>query len=91
MLTTELWDDTYVKTNAPNFLAMTTASAACLPLMKMKAFSTATLVPPDEQMPSGTVSVHVTAGDQRYSPSGSMTWQSANRYPPNRSLVDANS
>src|SRR5262249_23765317 len=66
-----------------NFLAMTTASAACLPMMKLKvkAFSAAALTPLEEQTPSGTVSVHLTAGDQRYSPSGSLTWQSAGRVP----------
>src|SRR5215469_6051675 len=74
-----------------SFLAMTTASAACLPMMKlklkMKAFSAAALAPAAEQTPSGTVSVHVTAGDQRYSPSGSLTWQSAGRVPSEDTII----
>jgi len=74
-----------------DFLAMTTASAACLPLMKMKlkmkAFSAATLAPLEEQTPSGTVSVHVTAGGERYSPSGALTWQSANRVPSEDTII----
>ena len=57
-----------------SFLA-TTVVAACLPLKK--AFSSATVVPVADQSPSGTVAVHVTAGDQRYSPSRALSWQSA--------------
>jgi glucosylceramidase len=56
---------------------MTTASAVCVPWMK--AFSWEMTKPPREQTPGGTVTVHVTTGDQRYSPSGSLTWQSAGR------------
>src|SRR5215472_12641835 len=50
-----------------DFLAMTTASAACLPFTK--SFSLATPTPPREQTPGGTVAVHLTTRDQRYSPS----------------------
>src|SRR5215472_16036964 len=60
-----------------DFLAMTTASAACLPFTK--SFSLATPTPPREETPGGTVAVHLTTRDQRYSPSGSLTWQSADR------------
>jgi glucosylceramidase len=61
-----------------HFLAMTTASAACFPFMK--AFPSAALTP-EAQTPSGTVAVHLTTGDQRYSPSHSLVWQSADRVP----------
>ncbi|HEY6253000.1 MAG TPA: glycoside hydrolase family 30 beta sandwich domain-containing protein [Candidatus Angelobacter sp.] len=60
-----------------DFLALTTASAACLPFTK--AFSSETPGPPEEHTPSGSVAVHVTAGDQRYSPSRPLVWQSADR------------
>jgi glucosylceramidase len=60
-----------------DFLAMTTASAACLPFVK--AFSLATPMSPREQTPSGTIAVHLTTGDQRYATSTSLTWQSADR------------
>lgn len=45
----------------------------------MKAFSSATVSLSEEQTPTGTVAVHVTTGNLRYSPSGSLTWQSADR------------
>jgi glucosylceramidase len=45
----------------------------------MKAFSSEVIEPPGEQTPGGTVTVHVTTGEQRYSPSGSLTWQSVGR------------
>jgi glucosylceramidase len=68
-----------------SFLAATTVAAVGLPFMK--AFPSTTLTPPsltslfspEEQPPSGAVTVHLTAGDRRYSPSGSLTWQSAGR------------
>ena len=56
-----------------DFLAMTTVSAAGLPLVK--AFSQGAVVPP--KTPSGAVTVHVTTGDRHYSPSGPLTWQNA--------------
>jgi glucosylceramidase len=60
-----------------SFLAMTTASAACLPLIK--AFCSAGSTPPEKQASIGTITVHVTAGEQRYSPSRWLVWQSADR------------
>src|SRR5437660_829475 len=68
-----------------NFLAMTTASAAFLPFTK--AFSSVALTPPEEQTPGGTVTVHLTAGDQRYAPSQSLVWQSAGRAPAADTIV----
>jgi glucosylceramidase len=59
-----------------NFLAMTAASAASLPFMKLFASTTKL---PGEHAPSGPVTVHLTAGEQRFSPAGSLTWQSAGR------------
>ena len=59
-----------------NFLAITAASAASLPFMKVFA-STPKL--PGEHASSGPVTVHLTAGEQRFSPAGSLTWQSAGR------------
>ncbi|HKE31087.1 MAG TPA: glycoside hydrolase family 30 beta sandwich domain-containing protein [Candidatus Angelobacter sp.] len=67
------------------FLAMTTVSTASLPLIK--AFSSATVEAPQEKSPGGSVSVHITAGDQRYSPSASLAWQSANRAPAADTIV----
>lgn len=58
-----------------DFLAMTTASAAGLPFMK--AFPSAKPKPLEQQTPTGTINVHVTAGNQRYAPAGPLTWQSA--------------
>src|SRR6266849_170419 len=66
-----------LKQTRRNFLKMTTASAACLPFMK--ASPSATLASPKEQTPSGTVAVHLTNGDKRYAPSGSLAWQNADR------------
>jgi len=60
-----------------SFLKTTTVSAACLSLIK--AFPSTTHTSPEERTPSGTVAVHLTAGDKRYSPSSSLTWQSAGR------------
>ena len=56
---------------------MTTVSAAGLSFVK--AFSPATAMAAKEQTPSGTVAVHITGGDQRYSPSAPLTWQSADK------------
>src|SRR5260370_42307495 len=64
---------------------MTTASAACVPFMK--AFPSATLTPPEERTPSGTVAVHLTTGDQRYSPSRSLAWQRVDRAPTQDTIV----
>jgi glucosylceramidase len=66
-----------LKPTRRKFLKMTTASAAGLPFLK--AFPSTTTAFPGDQTPSGTVAVHVTSGDQRYSPSASLTWQSAGR------------
>ena len=60
-----------------SFLAMTTVSAAGLPFMK--AFPSATPHPAQGHAPTGTVSVHVTTGSQRYAPANPLTWQSAGR------------
>src|SRR5437588_6641080 len=68
-----------------NFLAMTMVSAAGFPFMKI--FSPATLAPLKEQPPNGTVTVHLTTGDQRYAPSRSLTWQSAGRAPTADTIV----
>ena len=66
-----------LKSTRRNFLKMTTASAAGLPFLK--AFSSTTQPSLNRQTPTGSVAVHVTTGDQRYAPSGSLTWQSAGR------------
>jgi len=66
-----------LKSTRRNFLKMTTASAAGLPFLK--AFSSTTQPSLNQQTPTGSVAVHVTTGDQRYAPSGSLTWQSAGR------------
>jgi len=66
-----------LKQTRRNFLKMTTASAACLPFMNGSPSPTLTL--PEERTPSGTVAVHVTTGEKRYSPSSSLAWQSADR------------
>lgn len=58
-----------------NFIALSTASAAYLPFTK--AFSSPT--PIGEHAPAGSLSVHVTAGDKRYSPSAALAWQNAER------------
>jgi glucosylceramidase len=68
-----------------NFLAMTTASAVSLPFMK--AFASATPKSPEEQTPARKVSVNVTTGEQRYSPSGSLEWQSAGRAPSEDTII----
>jgi len=68
-----------------DFLAMTAATAASVPFMK--AFSSATSAPPEAQTPSGSVAVRLTAGDQRYAPSQSLAWQSANRVPAAETIV----
>src|SRR5262249_22141533 len=68
---------TMLKQTRRNFLAMTAVSAAGLPLTK--GFSSATVTAPEEKPPTGTVTVHVTTGEQRYSQSGSLAWQSASR------------
>jgi glucosylceramidase len=67
-----------------DFLAMTTASAACLPFMNA---SLAALAPPEGPTPNGAVAVHITAGDQRYAPSRSLAWQSADRAPAAGTIV----
>lgn len=56
---------------------VTTAVAACLPLKK--AFSSAMLMPAVDPIPNGTVAIHVTTENQRYSPSRPLTWQIAER------------
>ena len=68
-----------------NFLAMTTVSAASLPLVK--AFSSETVESPQAKSPGEPVSVHITAGNQRYAPSGSLAWQNANRAPAADTIV----
>src|SRR5215472_18505085 len=70
---------TMSKQTRRNFLAVTTASVVGLPLMK--AFPSATGESPQAKSPVGPVSVHITAGNQRYAPSGSLAWQSINRAP----------
>lgn len=60
-----------------NFLSMAAGSLACLPYGKR--FSSATLRPAEEQTPSRAVAVHVTAGDHRYAPAASLSWQVAGR------------
>src|SRR6516164_9435394 len=66
-----------LKQTRRKFLKMTTASAAGLPFLK--AISSTTQPSSNEPTPTGTVAVHITTGDQRYSPSDSLTWQSAGR------------
>jgi len=66
-----------------NFLAMTTVSAAGLPFMK----ALSSPPPPEQQTPSGTVAVHVTTGNQRYSPAGSLTWQPAGGVPTGDTII----
>jgi glucosylceramidase len=68
-----------------NFLAMTTASAAFLPFMK--AFASGTRRASEEQTPGGTVTVYLTTGDLRYSASGSLTWQTADRAPSKDTII----
>jgi glucosylceramidase len=59
------------------FLKITTVSAAAFPLMKV--FPATSLTSLNEQTPAGKVSVRLTTADQRYSPSASLAWQSADR------------
>jgi glucosylceramidase len=68
-----------------NFLAMTTISAAGLPFTK--AFSSPTLRPYEGQTPSGTVSMQVTAGNQRYAPADPLRWQSADQAPSKETII----
>ncbi|HZD94495.1 MAG TPA: hypothetical protein VE133_09585, partial [Candidatus Sulfotelmatobacter sp.] len=64
---------------------MTTASAASVPFLK--AFTSAAISSPEEQTPSGTVAVRITTGDQRYSSSQPLVWQSAHRAPAENTIV----
>jgi glucosylceramidase len=59
-----------------NFLKMTTASAACLPFTKTLSSA---MLPSQERTPTGAIAVYLTAGDQRYSQSRSLAWQSTDR------------
>ena len=68
-----------------DFLAMTTASAAGLPFVT--AFSTAAIHSRKEQTPTGSITMHVTAGDQRYSPAGSLSWQSSDKAPGKDTII----
>src|SRR5215467_4909630 len=68
---------TISKQTRRSFLVTTALSAACVPLGK--AFSSATPPPVPGPAPGGSVTVHVTAGDQRYASAPPLTWQTANR------------
>jgi glucosylceramidase len=73
------------KSTRRDFLAITAASAACVPFMK--AFSSAELTLQEERTPSGTVAVRLTTGDQRYSSSPALSWQGADLAPRENTIV----
>src|SRR5262245_7219815 len=73
------------KSTRRDFLAITAASAASVPFMKM--FSSASSTPREKRSPSGTVAVRLTTGDQRYSPSPTLSWQDANLGPRENTIV----
>jgi glucosylceramidase len=68
---------TMPKQTRRSFLVTTALSAACLPLEK--AFSSAAIPPLEEPTPGGTVTVHVTAGEQRYASVSPLSWEGADR------------
>lgn len=70
-----------------SFLAMATSSAACLPLMKAVASAAPVARPQKEPSPGGSVTVHVTTGNQHYSPLRSLAWQRADKAPAESTIV----
>ena len=64
---------------------MMAVSAASLPLLKTLA--NCAPAPSRTETEGANISLHLTAGDQRYAPSNPPTWQSAGRAPAGNTIV----